>query len=668
MLNFESKKEARLRAEKLRREIDYHRHLYHVEDRQEISAEALDSLKNELQKIEDEFPDLITPDSPTQRVGGEVQGGFKKFKHPQRMLSFVDVFNQADLEAWINRNKKIRPEFDRGGYFCDLKIDGLAMELVYRGGLLVAGATRGDGQIGEEVTENIKTITAIPLRLKGDLGGRGEVVVRGEVFMTKAELARVNRERTKQGESLYANPRNLAAGSIRQLDPKITATRQLQFLAYALISDLGQKTREQEYQILTGLGFPTNKEAQTISKAESVQGFRDKWEIKKDSLGFQIDGIVVSVNSLKDFQALGVVGKTPRGAVAYKFSPDQATTKVRGISVSVGRTGTLTPIALLEPVAIGGVTVSRATLHNEDEIERLGLRIGDTVVVGRAGDVIPDIIKVLPELRTGREEKFKFPKTCPICDGDVVRKIGEAAHRCRNKNCPMIKREGLYHAVSKAGLNIDGLGPKIIDQLVYADLIKDSADLFSLKESDLLELDRFAEISAKNIITAIKAKKTISLDRFLYSLGIPQVGDQTAIALAEHFGVLDKVKTASIEDLVKINDIGEIVAKSIADWFGDLKNQALLEKFKTKGVRVEVQKVNRGKLFGKTFLFTGTLNSISRLEASNQVRALGGKVVAGITKDLDYLVAGKTPGSKLEKARSMGITILDENQFSAILK
>lgn len=684
-----SKNEAKKRIEKLKTLINKYRYHRLVLDKPLISESAEDSLKKELFDLEQKFPDLITPDSPTQRVGGKPLEKFEKFKHPQPMLSFNDAFSEEDMKDWMSRLEKIVENSTKGGFYCELKIDGLAIELVYKDGIFNTGATRGDGIIGENVTQNLKTIEAIPLKLlekkevlknlkHNNLGHIAnkikkswpkEIVVRGEVFLSKKEFERVNKELKKKGEKTYANPRNLAAGSVRQLNPKITALRRLDSFSYSLISDLGQKTHEEEHLILKSFGFKINPHNKFLKNLKQIREFHDYWEKHRENLNYEIDGIVVIINNNSVFKKLGVVGKAPRGAIAYKFSPKEATTKVKDIIVSVGRTGILTPIAVLEPVNIGGVTVSRATLHNEDEIKRLGIKIGDTVVVGRAGDVIPDIKRVLKELRTGKEKEFKMPSKCPICGEQVKKEKGEVAYRCTNLNCPAIKRENLYHFTSKNALDIIGVGPKIIDQLMDAGLIKNAPDLYKLEKEDLLNLPRFAEKSAENTVKAIQSKKHPSLDKFIYALGIRHVGEETAFDLARNFGSLEKLSKASLEELEKIPDIGPIVAKSIYKWFNNKYNQKLLREFKKVGVRPKEFKITKQmrKLAGKTFVFTGTLESMTREQAQEKVREFGGNVSSSVSKETDFVVAGKEPGSKYNKAKKLGVKIINEKEFLNML-
>ena len=666
------KNTAKERIDKLKTTINKHRYLYHVLDRQEISDEALDALKKELFDMEQEFPDLVTPDSPTQRVAGKPLKQFKKIKHPESMLSFNDAFDNNDMVEWEQRFERILPEAKKHGYYCELKIDGLAIELTYKKGLLDTGSTRGDGAIGEDVTQNLKTVDAIPLKLKIEnlkFKIPEQLVVRGEVFITKNDFERINKEQKKAGLKIYANPRNLAAGSIRQLDPKITASRHLDSYAYSLITDFGQKTHEDEHLILKTLGFKTNPHNKAVPNMGEVNKFRDYWEKEREKLNYEIDGVVVVLNHNNTLHRLGVVGKAPRGAIAYKFSPKESETVVEDIIVQVGRTGVLTPVAVLRPVQIGGTTVSRATLHNLDEIKRLGVKIGDTVIVGRAGDVIPDVKKVLKELRTGKEKEFHMPRKCPVC-GEPIEKIeGQVAYRCVNRGCPAIKREAIYHFVSRKALNIDGVGPKIIDALMDAGLVQDYADLFTLKVEDLQNLDRFAEVSSANVIKAIDDRRKVPLARFVYALGIMHVGEETAHVLAQHFHTLDKIASASEEELTAVEDIGPIVAHSIAEWFKRPYHKKLLTKFKKAGVKIINDKgIAKSRLSGKIFVLTGTLETLGRDEAKEKIRELGGDISGSVSKNTDYVVAGSEPGSKYDQAQKLGVKILDEKEFLAMLK
>jgi len=683
------------RIEKLRELIDQYRHSRHVLDKELVSIDAEDSLKKELFDLEQKFPELITPDSPTQRVGGKPLEKFEKTGHPEPMLSFNDAFSQKDMEDWLERMARFlkidlpKDDFSRqelaeqklGGFYCEPKLDGLAIELIYspsskknEGGIELifkTGSTRGDGIIGEDVTQNLKTIEAIPLRLeirnwKLEIPPSqvADVVVRGEVIITKKDFEKINQEQKKKGLPPFANPRNLAAGSVRQLDPKITKERRLDSICYELITELGQTTHQEKHQILANLGFKTNnKYSKYCKNIKEIFDFHKKTMELREKFPYEIDGITVTVNNIDMFKKLGVVGKTPRGAVAYKFPLKQATTVIEDIKVQVGRTGAVTPVAVLKPVEISGTKISRATLHNEDEIKKLGVKIGDTVVVGRAGDVIPDIIRVLPELRSGREKEFHFPANCPACKAKLIKQVGEALWRCPNPKCFARQREYFYYFVK--AFDIVGLGPKIVDKLIDAGLISDPADLFELEIGDILPLEGLAEKSAKNLITAIRAKKKILLPKFIYALGIRNVGQETARDLAEHFGSIEKLKKASSQDLQEITDIGPQVSKSIHNFFQEKKNLEFLEKLEKAGVEIESvkRKAKSVKLQGKSFILTGSLETMPREEAKEKIRLLGGKTSETVSKKTDYLVAGKEPGSKLDKAKKLGVKIISEQEF-----
>src|SRR3989344_2255044 len=680
------KAEAKKRIEKLKKLINHHRYLYHVLDREEISEAALDSLKKELFDLEQKYPEFITPDSPTQRVGGKQLEKFEKVRHLTPMLSFNDAFSEKDMAGWLERISKLLDKEKRKkiDFFCELKIDGLAIELTYTNEILKTGSTRGDGVVGENVTRNLKTIEAIPLGLRD----QGEVpkelqklflntkykipnaiVVRGEVFISKKEFEKLNKERQKKKLLPFANPRNVAAGSIRQLDPKITAQRRLDSFAYDLVSDFrqnpegkpsasyGARTHEEKHKILKILGFKTNPHNKYCKNLKEVFEFHQWWQKKREGLPYEIDGIVVQVNSNETFEKLGVVGKAPRGAIALKFALKEAVTKVLDIKVQVGRTGALTPIAFLKPVQVGGVSISRATLHNEEEIQRLGVKIGDTVIVGRAGDVIPDIVKVLPELRTGKEKTFKIPRECPACGSKIVKPEGEVVSRCANPQCFAQKRRYFYHFISKGAFNIVGLGPKIVDRLIEQGLVSDPSDLFELEEGDLVPLERFAEKSAKNLISAIQSRKKISFPRFIYTLGIRNVGEETAYDLSENFQNVGNLKKAKLEDFQKVKDIGPVVAKSIFDWFHQKRNIEFLEKLKRVGVKIEASKIKAKdlKLKGLTFVLTGSLETMTREEAEARIRERGGDILESVSQNTDYAVVGREPGSKYEKAKKLGV-------------
>ncbi|MEK7212023.1 MAG: NAD-dependent DNA ligase LigA, partial [Patescibacteria group bacterium] len=638
-----NKQEAKERIAKLRKEIDHHRYLYHVLDRVEISDAALDSLKHELYKLEQQFPDLITPDSPTQRVGGEALKQFKKVTHKTPMLSIEDVFSLEEFADWEKRIQKLVPRanFD---YYAEVKMDGLAVSLIYKDGVFDVGSTRGDGKIGEDVTQNLKTIEAIPLSLRepsereidhflskyGDELDKkiferkiknlsSEVEIRGECFMTKKVFDELNRVQKKNGEPSFANPRNIAAGSIRQLDSKITASRKLDFYGYALMTDFGQKTHEAAHEILRLLGIKVNPENRRAKNLAEAGEFHQHLEKVRPKLNYWTDGAVVVVNENDIFDKLGVVGKTPRGMVAYKFPPEQVTTVVRAVRWQVGRVGAVTPVAVMDPANVGGTTVRHATLHNLDEIKRLGVKIGDTVILEKAGDVIPKIVQVLLKLRTGKEKEIHTPTHCPACGTKLIRPEGEVAITCPNKKCPAKDKERMIHFVSKKAFNMDGLGIKIIEQLMDEGLVSAPADLFRLTKEDLIDLERFAEKSATNVVEEVSKRKEIELSRFIYALGIKHVGEETAYDLAKYFGTLNHLVDAKREDLSKISNIGEVVAESVAEFFGDKKNRDEIQDLFHVGVHVksEQKKAVNPKIAGKSFVITGSLESMTREEAKD---------------------------------------------------
>lgn len=661
-----NKNDAKKRIAKLREEINHHRYLYHVYDKQEISEAALDSLKYELSELENQFPDLITADSPTQRVAGEPLPGFKKVMHSQRMLSLNDAFSFADLQKWEQRLQKIidTPLV----YYAEIKMDGLAVNIRYEDGILVQGATRGNGSIGEDVTLNLRTIEDIPLRLYGKYPKLLEV--RGEVYMKKAQFEAMN----KAADGKYANPRNTAAGTIRQLDPKFVAERKLNFMAYDCISDLQVNYHSEIHEQLQTLGFRSNLLNQRCKSLRDVQEFYEKVNTQREKLGYWIDGIVINVDSLKTFKTLGVVGKAPRGAIAYKFPAEQTTTIVEDIQIQVGRTGALTPVAHLQPVSVAGTTVRRATLHNDDEIKRLDVRVGDTVVIEKAGDIIPDIVQVLPNLRPTSTKPFQFPNTCPACGAKVERKETEVAYYCPNPQCLGKDKERLYHFISKNGLDIEGLGPRSIDQLFEAGLINTFADMFRLRAEDLLSLEGFAEKSAENLVAEISNSRNVALSKLLQGLGIRHVGEETAISLAQSFPTINELEQATLENLQAIPEIGDVVAQSVYTFFHDpIQKKQLQDLLKYVMVvppdrRDAMNRVSTTKnISGKTFVLTGTLHTMTRDEAKQKIRLTGGKVSGSVSKKTDYVVAGDDPGSKYDKAKDLGVKILSEGEFVKML-
>ena len=615
------------------------------------------------------------------------------------MLSFNDAFSEEDMKDWLERNQKLLPSSVKPDFYCELKIDGLAVSMIYENGYLKTGATRGDGVTGEDVTNNLKTIEAIPLKLldKEEVLKNLEkeklhhviahlkkswpkiIEARGEAFINSKDFKALNKERKNKELPLYANPRNVAAGSIRQLDPKITASRRLDSFAYSLKTDLGQKTHEEEHLILHSLGFRTNPNNKCAAALDDVFKFKEYWEKHREKLPLEIDGVVVIVNSEEYFKRLGVVGKTPRGAIAYKFSPKESETVVENIIVQIGRTGVLTPVAILKPVQIGGTTVSRATLHNEDEIKRLGIKIGDTVIVGRAGDVIPDIRKVLKEMRTGKEKEFHFPKE--FCSQKVARIAGESAYKITHpEKCRLVNRRRLYYFTSKTAFNIEGVGPKIIDALLDNNLISDAADLFDLEAGDLVPLERFAEKSAENVVSSIKKSKTIDLYKFIYALGIKHVGEETAIDIGKRLieyrrvnrpkDIIDITKKINVGEWQNIPNIGPEVAGGIFEYFYKKENKEFLEKLDKAGVKIISPKITKvfQKFRGKTFILTGGLENLTREEAKDRIRALGGDISSSVSKETDYVVAGSEPGEKYEKAKKLGAKIVSEKEFVKMLK
>lgn len=656
-------KKAEERIAKLSELIDELRYQYHVLDEPSVTDEIFDSLTVELRELEAKFPEFALADSPTGRVGGLPLNKFKKVEHIAPMLSLNDVFDVNDILEWEKRVIKLTGKASLD-YFCELKIDGLSMMLTYEDGQLIRAATRGDGRVGEDVTNNIRTIVSVPLKLRQPLAGRLDI--RGEVYMSKKVFHEVNDKMALDGLQIYANPRNLAAGSIRQLDPKVTASRKLDTYIYDIFTDLGVKTHEDKHKKLAELGFKTSKYVKHCETTREVIKYCKYWDDKHNSLDFQVDGIVVIVNDNKIFDKLGFVGKAPRGAVAYKFPAEQVTTKVLDIQIGVGRTGALTPVAIMNPVRLAGSTVSRATLHNEDEIARKDIRIGDTVVVQKAGDIIPEILRPLPELRDGTEKVFKMPRICPICGGPVVRPTGDAVSRCASKSCFAIEVLNLEHFVSKDAFDIDGLGEKSVELLVGEGLVSDAADFFALTEGDLKPLERFAEKSAKNLVESIQTHKTTTLSRFIYALGIRHVGAITANDLAAHFGSIEALGVASLEELSEVDGIGEVVAKSVFEWFHDGKNLKLLAKLQEAGVGYK--SITRGdKLKGQTFVITGSLATMSREEAEEKIRQLGGKASSSVSKTTSYLVVGDSPGSKLTKAENLGVEVISEDALAKML-
>jgi DNA ligase (NAD+) len=665
-------KNIKSRYEKLKETINRHRYLYHVKDTEEIPQSALDSLKHELFLLEKGYPELVTPDSPSQRVAGAPLKEFRKVRHKVPQWSFNDAFTEGEIrefDARVRRFLKSNTGHDYiPSYTCELKIDGLKIVLEYRNGILAIGATRGDGKVGEDVTANIKTIESIPLKLTKDIN----IIVEGEVWMGKKGFNKLNKEREKKGEPLFANPRNVAAGSIRQLDTRIVARRPLDTFIYdiARTEDKGPTTQFEELEELAGLGFKVNPHFKLCNNIDEVIEFWKHWQKSSQKEDYLIDGVVIKLNKREFQKALGYTGKAPRFAIAFKFPAEQVTTVVEDISLQIGRTGILTPVAHLKPVLVAGSIVSRATLHNEDEIKRLDIRIGDTVILQKAGDVIPDIVSVVKEMRTGAEKKFVFPKTVPACggDGSIERVPGQAAHRCVNKNSFAQQRRKFHYFVSKKAFDIDGLGPNIVDLLMERNLLSSFDDIFTLREGDFLGLAGFAEKAINNLLSAIEKSKRIELSRFIISLSIDQVGEETAYDLAEYFGTLERIRFASINELEEVEGIGDVVAHSIYSWLRNSENQKLLKRLlKHVNIKEKQNLKQEQSLLGNTFVLTGTLEKYSRDEAKDRIRALGGNLSSSVSKNTDFLVAGRDPGSKYSAARRLGVKILNELEFTKLL-
>ena len=662
-------------ARRLATQIDDLRYRYHVLNDPEVTDAMYDGLTEQLRQLEQTYPELRTPDSPTQRVAGTPLQKFGKITHRVTQWSFNDAFDETELREWEERILKML-EKSLGqrpadiSYVCELKIDGLHIVLTYEEGTLLNAATRGNGIVGEDVTQNIKTIFSVPLALAEPVN----LIVEGEAWLGSAMLDKINQERAKRGEALFANPRNAAAGTIRQLDARIVAERKLMLTVYDISSPNAPATQAEELEQLKKLGFKTDVHWRLVKSVPEIMDFYTHWRAQKNSQQFWIDGVVIKVNQKKYQEALGFTGKAPRWAIAFKFPAEQGTTQVQEVYVQVGRTGTLTPVALLAPVKLAGTTVTHATLHNFDEIERLGLKIGDTVVVEKAGDIIPKVVRVLEKMRTGSEKKIKRPTRCPICASLVLQRSSGAekgvALYCANPACFGQELERMVHFVGKRAFDIEHCGEKIVEQLMNEGLIKDAADLFVLTSGDLEALDRFAEKSAANLVASIAAAKQITLPRFINALGIPNVGEETAADLAEYFGSVPSLQKASAEQLEEINGVGSKVAQSVRVFFADRKNQQFIEKLLKNGVRIERYKslVSAGKLSGKIYVLTGTLQSLGRDEAKEKIKKLGGNTAEAVNKKTTALIAGENPGSKYAKARALGVPILTEAEFLELLK
>ena len=660
----------RERVKKLRESIRRHNELYHTLDKPEISDQAFDALVRELEELEKKYPELATRSSPTESVGGGVLEKFEKVEHAVRQWSFNDAFNENDIRAFDERLKKLldrEPE-----YLIELKIDGLKIVLTYERGRLIRAATRGDGRVGEDVTNNVLTIESVPKELKKNLN----IIVEGEVWMSKKIFEKLNAERKKGGEELFANPRNIAAGSIRQLDSSITRERKLDSFIYDIAKLEGKfnsnlETQAEELEFLKSLGFKVNPHFEKVSGIEEVIEFWKRWQKRADKEDYLLDGIVVKVNSRKDQEFLGYTGKSPRFGIAFKFPAEQTTTKLLDITLQLGRTGVLTPVAILEPVLVAGSTVSRATLHNEDEINRKDVRIGDTVVIQKAGDVIPEVVGPLKDLRTGKEKKFIFPKKFPLCggDGSIERIPGQAAYRCVAKNSYEQQRRKLEHFASRRVFDIEGLGPQIIKQLMDAEIISNLDDIFRIKKGDLEPLERFGEKSIENLLKAIEKARSVELSRFIAALSIPQVGEETARDLARHFRTAERFSKASTAELEALEGVGPVVSQSILSWFADKENRSLFEHLlgQVHIRRVEDEVSGSGKFSGRSFVITGTLATMSREEAKERIRHQGGKIRESVSPKTDYVVVGENPGEKYEKARELGVRTLNEKEFIGML-
>lgn len=685
-----TREEARIKIEKLKKKIQEANYQYFVLDKSEISEGVRDALKRELRNLEAQYPEFITSDSPTQRVGSVLSGKFSKVRHVSKKWSLQDVFNEEELGEWIERLEKLLPH-EEMTFIGELKIDGLNITLHYEKGQLVRAITRGDGEMGEDVTHTVRTIEAIPLSLTEKV----DVEVSGEVFISKKVFEAINRECAARGDEPFANPRNAAAGTVRQLDPAVAARRELQAYMYELGANtlsVEPKTQKETLLKFESLGLPISKRFSTLNSEEAILHYRSEIKQERDRLPFEIDGIVVKVNEKDLWSRLGFTAKAPRYAIAYKFAAVQSTSKIFDIQVQVGRTGALTPVAILQPTEVAGVTVSRATLHNEDEIQRKDVRIGDTVIIQRAGDVIPEVVEVLKDLRTGHEKIFHFPKYCPVCASPVERKDGEVAYRCINRECFAQKSERLSHFVSRDAMNIDGLGEKVIIQLLEQGLIQDPSDLYTLTGDDLLPLPLFKEKKTKNILTSLEKSKNVTLDRLIFALGIRYLGEQGSsefaqyiIAKAEtknenHANSASHIKNLTIDDFLKITSnltieelsniegIGEKVAESIFDFFQKTRNIELIKRLGNAGVKIQIEHHEKSPLAGKSFVITGTMENMSREEAKQKIKSLGGKLLSAITHDTDFLVVGSDPGSKLKKAQELNIKLLSEKEFLHMIR
>lgn len=694
------KKDIKNRIDKLRKEIDKQRYEYHVLDKPDVSDVVYDSLMKELVELEEKYPEFRSATSPSQRVGSIALDKFEKVKHQVRQWSFSDVFDFEELKKWEEKIKRIiekkTGKSQKMEYCCEMKIDGLKIILTYEKGILIQAATRGDGIVGENVTQNIKTIKSVPLELNYPV----DLIAVGEVWLSKKELNRLNADRKKNGEALFANTRNAAAGSIRQLDSKIAAFRNLDSFIYdidfidandiRILDKLKFENQIEELEVLKKLEFKVNDDFKKCADINEVESFYQSWIDKKDKQDYEIDGVVIKVNSKQLQDLLGYTGKSPRWGTAYKFPAEKTTTVIEDIIVQVGRTGALTPVAHLQPVKVAGSTVSRATLHNEDEIKRMDIRIGDTVVIQKAGDVIPEVVEVIKSLRDGDEKEFRMPDVCPVCGGEVKKEViskgktkdVSASHYCLNKNCFAVETQRIIHFVSKKGFNIDGLGDKIVVQLVNEGIIVNFADIFEIKKGDLETLERFAEKSADNLVNAIEQSKTVEFQKFLFSLGIRYVGEETAVLVMDNLNEVASEKINSLEDVIVIfpkisaedwadvKGIGEKAAQSLSKWFSSDEHIEILKRMKDLGVKLifEEKAYSGDKLKNKTFVLTGELESFTRSDAKDMIRKEGGATSSSVSKKTDYVLVGKKPGSKYEKAKKLGVKIISEEEFLNLVK
>jgi DNA ligase (NAD+) len=663
------------KIESLREKIRRHEYRYYVLDDPEISDAEFDLLMIEMKKLEAANPELVTPDSPTQRVGGKPREGFVKVAHSVQMLSLDNAYSEEELRDWERRVQELSGRTDVE-YVCELKLDGMSLALRYEAGKLVRGITRGDGSTGEDVTSNVRTVRSVPLVVSPEklkkAGIPADFEVRGEMLMPLASFKKMNEDREKQGLALFANPRNATAGTVRQLEPSITAQRRLDYFTYMLLVG-GRTIFDNHWQTLNSLevaGFKVNPRRALAASFDEVWKFIGQWEEKRETLPYEIDGVVVKVNSTPIQRQLGFTGKAPRWAIAYKYAARSGITQIEDILVQVGRTGKLTPVAALKPVPIGGTTVSRATLHNMDEIERLGVKIGDWVEVERCGDVIPKVVRVIDDAKHARGTKtFVMPERCPVCGGHVVRAEGEADHRCVNQKCPAKLRETILHFASRGVMNIDGMGDALVTQLTDRKMVKDVADIYKLTKDDLLKLERMGEKSAENVLKEIENSKKLPLERVIYGLGIRMVGERTAQFLGEHFGNMDDLMNAGEEELQQVEEVGPRIAKSIVEFFAEPKNRELVEELRAAGLTLRGKKKERGtKLAGKTFVLTGTLTNYSRDEAKKMIEDAGGKVTGSVSKKTDYVVAGADAGSKLDKAKELGVAVIDEKEMEKLAR